>query len=514
MAKRTKKLLQTEEYSDNTDSIRLNRFLSDSGACSRREADRLIEEGHVTVDGVKAEIGMKITKDQTISLNGKPVKREEKLVLIALNKPRGIVCTTDRRDKDNVIDFLKFDKRIYPIGRLDKDSEGLLLLTNDGSIVNKILRGGNYHEKEYVVTVDKPLTAEFLKEMAEGVPILDTITRPCTIKALDKYSFQIILTQGLNRQIRRMCEQLGFRVQTLKRIRVMNIHLGHLQTGGYRNVTEKEIAGLTEAIRDSVNTAETKNDNVKETRYETKKDGRKVSKRDNRKDSKDEIKKGNKTGYKKGLNRDYKKVDKKEDKKEDTRGYREEDKKDYREDKKDYRKEVKKEYRREDKKGFRKDDKKDFRREDKKGFRKDDKKDFRREDKKDFRREDKKDYKREDKKEFRKDNKKDFTSKTDDKKDYKASYKSGYKSDDKKVYNKNNYKENVNNSKYAKDSNTANSINGKSTIQADSKKPFKGQKNNISEYSSSRPVARNHYEKATERKNGSSGRRGSYKPGR
>ncbi|MDF2872512.1 MAG: pseudouridine synthase [Anaerocolumna sp.] len=538
MAKRTKKLLQTEEYSDSTDSIRLNRFLSDSGACSRREADRLIEEGHVMVDGVKAEIGMKITKDQTISLNGKPVMREEKLVLIALNKPRGIVCTTDRRDKDNVIDFLKFDKRIYPIGRLDKDSEGLLLLTNDGSIVNKILRGGNYHEKEYVVTVDKPLTAEFLKEMAEGVPILDTITRPCTIKALDKYTFQIILTQGLNRQIRRMCEHLGFRVQTLKRIRIMNIHLGHLQTGGYRNVTEKEIAGLTEAIRDSVNTAETKNDNAKETRYEPKKNDRKVIKRDTRKDSKDEIKKGNKTGYKKGINRDYKKVDKKEDKKEykkeykkeDTRGYRE-DKKDYREDdKKDYRKDDKKGYRREDKKGFRKDDKKDFRREDKKDFRKedkkdfrredkkdfrkDDKKDFRREDKKDFRREDKKDYKREDKKEFRKDYKKNFNSKTEDKKDYKASYKSGYKSDEKKVYNKNNYKENVNNSKSTKDSITANSINGNSTFQSGSKKPFKGPKNNTSEYSNSRPVARNHYEKATERKNGSSGRRGSYKPGR
>lgn len=256
MAKRTKKLLQTEEeISVVTEGIRLNRYLSDSGACSRREADKLIEEGHVTVDGKKAELGMKVTQDQNILLNGIPVKREEKLVLIALNKPRGIVCTTDRREKDNIIDFLKFDKRIYPIGRLDKESEGLILLTNDGSIVNKILRAGNYHEKEYVVTVDKPLTAEFLKGMAEGVPILDTVTRPCTIKALDKNTFQIILTQGLNRQIRRMCEHLGYKVITLRRIRIMNIHLGHLQTGGYRNVTEKEIAVLTDAIRDSAGTA-------------------------------------------------------------------------------------------------------------------------------------------------------------------------------------------------------------------------------------------------------------------
>ncbi|SHJ61014.1 23S rRNA pseudouridine2604 synthase, partial [Anaerocolumna jejuensis DSM 15929] len=255
MAKRTKKLLQIDETTAGGDGVRLNRYLSDSGACSRREADRLIEEGHVTVDGVRAGLGMKITDGQTVLLDGMPVKREEKLVFIALNKPKGIVCTTDKREKDNIIDFLKFDKRIYPVGRLDKDSEGLILLTNDGSIVNKILRAGNYHEKEYVVTVDKPLTAEFLNGMEAGVPILDTVTRPCKIKALDKYTFQIILTQGLNRQIRRMCEYFDYKVLTLKRIRIMNIPLGHLQTGGYRNVTDKEIAGLTEAIKDSVNEA-------------------------------------------------------------------------------------------------------------------------------------------------------------------------------------------------------------------------------------------------------------------
>lgn len=256
MAKRTKKLLQLDESMENSEeSVRLNRFLSDSGACSRREADKLIEEGHVTVDGEKATVGMKVSKGQEVLLKGKPVNREESLVFIALNKPRGIVCTTDRREKDNIIDFLKFDKRIYPIGRLDKESEGLILLTNDGSIVNKILRAGNYHEKEYIVTLDKPITAEFLKGMAEGVPILDTVTRPCTIKALDKFTFQIILTQGLNRQIRRMCEYFDYKVLTLKRIRIMNIQLGYLQLGGYRNVTEREIATLTEAIKDSANEA-------------------------------------------------------------------------------------------------------------------------------------------------------------------------------------------------------------------------------------------------------------------
>jgi len=480
MAKRTKKLLQTEDYSDSTDSIRLNRFLSDTGACSRREADRLIEEGHVTVDGVKAELGMKITKDQTILLNGKPVKREEKLVLIALNKPRGIVCTTDRREKDNVIDFLKFDKRIYPIGRLDKDSEGLLLLTNDGSIVNKILRGGNNHEKEYVVTVDKPLTADFLKQMAEGVPILDTVTRPCTIKALDKYTFQIILTQGLNRQIRRMCEYLGFRVQTLKRIRVMNIHLGHLQTGGYRNITEKEITGLTEAIRDSVNTAESNYDSVKEARNERNNVDGKVMKHDTKKDSKYVNKKdyktgnktSNKTEYNKAVGRDYKKADKQKD----SKGFKKEDNKVYKaSDNKNYRKEENKNYRKEENKDYIKADKKEY----------------------------KKEYRKDYKKEFSKEPHKDFN--TDNKKDYNVNHKSGKKGDSKKVYRKDDFKERDNNNP-SKNSISSTSISGKSTKQSGSNKA-KGQKSNASEYSYPKTVARNHYEKATVRKNRSSGRR-------
>ncbi len=251
MAKRTKKLIENRQQED---EIRVNKYLSDAGICSRREADKYISEGKVTIDGVTAVMGTKIKAGQVVRLEGKAVSKDEALVLIAFNKPRGIVCTTDKREKDNIVDFIQYNKRIYPVGRLDKESEGLILLTNDGDIVNKILRAGNSHEKEYVVTVNKALTSEFLKGMAAGVPILDTVTRPCEIKALDKFTFQIILTQGLNRQIRRMCEYFGYKVLTLKRIRIMNINLGHLQVGGYRNVTEKEIAGLNERISDSANT--------------------------------------------------------------------------------------------------------------------------------------------------------------------------------------------------------------------------------------------------------------------
>ena len=251
MAKRTKKLI---ENNLNDTDIRVNKYLSDAGVCSRREADKYIAEGKVAIDGETAVMGSKVKKGQVVSLNGKPIEKDESLVLIAFNKPRGIVCTTDKREKDNIIDFIQYPKRIYPVGRLDKDSEGLILLTNDGDIVNKILRAGNNHEKEYVVTVNKAITSEFLKGMAAGVPILDTVTRPCQIKALDKFTFQIILTQGLNRQIRRMCEYFDYKVLTLKRTRIMNINLGHMQVGGYRNITEKEIAGLNELISKSANT--------------------------------------------------------------------------------------------------------------------------------------------------------------------------------------------------------------------------------------------------------------------
>ena len=223
------------------------------GICSRRQADELIAAGKVTVDGVVAVTGMKVSRESKIVVEGKEAKQDRSLVLIALNKPRGIVCTTDRREPDNVIDFLHYPKRVFPIGRLDKDSEGLLLLTNDGDIVNKILRAGNHHEKEYIVTVNQPLTPAFLKGMAAGVPILDTVTAPCKITATGKCEFRIVLTQGLNRQIRRMCEYFGYKVLTLKRVRIMNILLGHLKTGDFRNVTDKELAELKRLLEQSVN---------------------------------------------------------------------------------------------------------------------------------------------------------------------------------------------------------------------------------------------------------------------
>ena len=246
MAKRTKQLTSQGEESE---EIRINKFLSEAGVCSRREADRFIEEGKVQIDGVKAEMGSKVGKDSIVTFMGKPMKKEEKLVLIAFNKPEGIVCTTDNREPDNIIEFIGYGMRIYPIGRLDKDSEGLILLTNDGNIVNKILRAENYHEKEYIVTVNKEITQDFLKGMSKGVPILDTVTKPCEVSAVDRFTFRIILTQGLNRQIRRMCEHFDYHVTNLSRIRIMNINLGRLKTGNWRNVTEKEIEEMNRLIQ-------------------------------------------------------------------------------------------------------------------------------------------------------------------------------------------------------------------------------------------------------------------------
>jgi len=231
--------------------VRINKYLGDAGVCSRREADKYIEQGKVTIDGVVAEMGSRVFPGQKVTFDGRELKKQEEQVLIALYKPVGIVCTTDTREPDNVIDFLNYGKRIYPIGRLDKDSEGLLLLTNDGDIVNKILRAGNHHEKEYLVTVNKPLSSEFLKGMAGGVPILDTVTKPCTIEQTGKCSFKIILTQGLNRQIRRMCEYFGYRVVSLKRVRIMHIQLGHLKPGTYRNLSEGELARLQVVLKNS-----------------------------------------------------------------------------------------------------------------------------------------------------------------------------------------------------------------------------------------------------------------------
>lgn len=235
------------------EKVRLNKYLSDAGVCSRREADRLTEQGKILVDGIPARMGMKVNEENEILVDGRKVVRQEHPVLLAVYKPEGIVCTTAQEEKDNIVDFLHYPARIYPVGRLDKTSEGLILMTNQGDLVNKILRGGNAHEKEYIVRINRPVTREFLQAMSQGVPILDTITRPCRTEKLDQYRFRIILTQGLNRQIRRMCEFLGVRVVSLKRVRVMNICLGQLKPGEYRQVQGDELTAFLEQLKDSLN---------------------------------------------------------------------------------------------------------------------------------------------------------------------------------------------------------------------------------------------------------------------
>lgn len=236
------------------ETVRLNKYLSESGICSRREADRLIGEGKVTVDGKKAERGMQILPDQKVCVDGKPVKPETKMVVLAVNKPVGIVCTEEKKEPNNIIRFLDYPTRITYVGRLDKDSEGLLLMTNNGDIINKMMRAGNCHEKEYMVKINQPVTDDFLRKMSQGVQILDTVTRPCKTEKIGKDTFRIILTQGLNRQIRRMCEACGCKVIKLKRIRIMNIHLGNLKPGEYRPLTDSELNGLYRMIAHSSNT--------------------------------------------------------------------------------------------------------------------------------------------------------------------------------------------------------------------------------------------------------------------
>ncbi|AVR44108.1 23S rRNA pseudouridine(2604) synthase RluF [Christiangramia fulva] len=236
------------------EEIRINKYLSQLGYCSRREADKLIAQGRVTVNGKIPEMGTKVMPGDEVAVNGKKVSEkelEEAPVYIAFNKPVGVVCTTNSKvEKNNIIDFINYPKRIFPVGRLDKNSEGLILLTNDGEIVNRILRGRHQHEKEYVVRVNKPLTADFLKKMSGGVPILDTVTRKCEVERLEKNTFRIVLTQGLNRQIRRMCEFLGYEVTSLKRIRIMNIDLD-IPTGKWRDLTEQELQELNQLLENS-----------------------------------------------------------------------------------------------------------------------------------------------------------------------------------------------------------------------------------------------------------------------
>lgn len=224
--------------------MRLNKYISQTGVCSRREADKWINAGRVTCNGRIAELGTRIVEGDEVCIDGEPIGAKKRQIYIALNKPVGITCTTEAHIEDNIIDLVGYPERIFPIGRLDKDSEGLILLTNNGDIVNEILRSENNHEKEYIVTVDRPITDLSLKMMASGVKIMGVLTKPCQVSRIDRESFRMILTQGLNRQIRRMCSALGYKAQRLQRVRIMNVHLGTLGPGQWRHLTDAELAGL------------------------------------------------------------------------------------------------------------------------------------------------------------------------------------------------------------------------------------------------------------------------------
>ena len=228
--------------------VRLNRFIAESGYCSRREADRLIAEGRVRLDGRVGVLGDRVDEGSVVEVDGRAVGAKADAVYLLLNKPRGIVCTTDPREPNNVVDYLNYPIRVFPVGRLDKDSEGLLLLTSDGEIVNRILRAAGGHEKEYEVTIDRLVTPEFLRRMTGGVPILDTVTLPCRARQTGERSFNIVLVQGLNRQIRRMCEALGCRVRSLRRVRIMNLKLGRLRPGEWRELTKAELDELKRSL--------------------------------------------------------------------------------------------------------------------------------------------------------------------------------------------------------------------------------------------------------------------------
>lgn len=242
--------------SNNQYSTNLNKFISSTGICSRREAEKLIVGGRVTINGQPTKLGNRVVEGDDVRIDGKPLKSKPKIRYIALNKPIGIVCTTDSKEQKNIIKYINYPERLFPIGRLDKPSEGLIFLTNDGDIVNKILRAGNHHEKEYRVTVDRIITDDFIKKMANGIPILGTVTQDCIVKKLSNYVFKIILTQGLNRQIRRMCEYLGYEVTKLQRTRIMNVSLSGLLYGEWRELTYEEIKTINELILKSSKTAE------------------------------------------------------------------------------------------------------------------------------------------------------------------------------------------------------------------------------------------------------------------
>ena len=240
-----------EEFLQKTEPVRLNKYLSEAGVCSRREADRLIADGRVTVDGRIAQTGMRISPGQEVRVGRKVVSKRDEMVVLAVNKPKGIVCTEEKRERNSIVRFLNYPIRVTYIGRLDKDSRGLLLMTNNGDIINRMMRSANCHEKEYKVTVDKEITEEFIEKMSGGVPILDTVTRPCRVTKIGKYTFSIILTQGLNRQTRRMCAALRHEARDLLRVRAMNIRLGSLKEGEYRKLTDEELEELYSLIQNS-----------------------------------------------------------------------------------------------------------------------------------------------------------------------------------------------------------------------------------------------------------------------
>lgn len=237
-----------------TELTRLNKFIRETGVCSRREADKFIEEGRVTVNGKTPELGTKVSVDDDVRIDGNPINKKEAAIYIAFNKPAGIICTTERDIKHNIIDYINYPTRIFPIGRLDRASEGLIFLTNDGDIVNKILRAGNNHEKEYLVTVDKSITETFIRRMGNGIPILETVTKKCFVEQTGKFQFRIILTQGMNRQIRKMCSFLEYEVKSLRRFRIMNITLEGLKEGSWREFTKQEIETVEKLIYNSSKT--------------------------------------------------------------------------------------------------------------------------------------------------------------------------------------------------------------------------------------------------------------------
>ena len=264
---------------NNQDSINLNKYISATGICSRREAEKLIIDGRVTINGAPTKLGNRVIEGDEVRIDGKPLNPKPKTRYIALNKPVGIVCTTDAKERKNIIKYINYPERLFPIGRLDKPSQGLIFLTNDGDIVNKILRAGNNHQKEYHVTVDQVITANFIKKMSNGIPILDTITKKCLVEKISNYQFKIVLTQGLNRQIRRMCEYLNYRVKKLERTRIMNVSLRGLAYGDWRELTTKEVDELNEIITSSSKTAEASVDENKKRAFGRKRNHYKRNKR-------------------------------------------------------------------------------------------------------------------------------------------------------------------------------------------------------------------------------------------